>query len=91
MDIASIVGILMGISVLVLSILIAPGATFKAFIDYPSIMVVIGGALSAVLISFPLRNILGTFKVFKNVFTGIGRTTGGTGQPFCHPGDPDSR
>ena len=68
MDIASIVGMLMGISLLILSILIAPGATFKGFIDYPSIMVVVGGAISAVLISFPLRSILGTFKVFKNVF-----------------------
>jgi len=68
MDIASIVGILMGISLLILSIMIAPGATFKGFIDYPSMMVVVGGAISAVLISFPLRNILGTFKVFKNVF-----------------------
>jgi len=68
MDIASIIGLLLGASVLVIAVAIAPGASFTAFVDYPSIMVVVGGALSAVLVSFPLRSFLNTVRVAKNVF-----------------------
>ncbi len=68
MDIASVVGLLLGISLLVIAILIAPGASFGAFIDYPSIMVVVGGSISAALICFPLKNFLSLFGVSKNVF-----------------------
>jgi chemotaxis protein MotA len=68
MDIASFIGILMGVALLVISIAIQPGAPFDAFIDYPSIMVVIGGASAAVLISFPLKNVFNVFGVIKNVF-----------------------
>jgi chemotaxis protein MotA len=68
MDIASVVGTLGGVSVIVIAIAIAPGASFKAFIDYPSIMVVLGGATASVIISFPLKQFLNTFRVAKNVF-----------------------
>ncbi len=68
MDIASVVGLLLGISLLVISILISPGASFGAFIDYPSVMVVIGGSIAAVLICFPLKSFLNLGRVVKNVF-----------------------
>ena len=68
MDIASVVGLLLGISLLVIAVMIAPGASFGAFIDYPSIMVVIGGSIAAVLICFPLKSFLNTARVAKNVF-----------------------
>jgi len=68
MDIASTVGMVMGVSVLVMAIMIAPGASFGAFIDYPSLMVVGGGAVAAVLICFPLKSFLNTARVAKNVF-----------------------
>jgi len=68
MDIASIIGLLLGASLLVIAIAIAPGSSFAAFIDYPSMMVVIGGSISAVLICFPLKSFLGVAKVSKNVF-----------------------
>jgi len=68
MDISSLVGLLGGISVMVIAIAIAPGASFKAFIDYPSIMVVLGGATAAALISFPLKQFLNTFRVAKHIF-----------------------
>jgi chemotaxis protein MotA len=67
MDIATVVGLLMGIALILIAIAIAPGASFGAFIDYPSIMVVVGGALSAGLICFPLKRVFGTFGVLKNV------------------------
>ena len=68
MDIASIVGILVGGSLLAIAIAIAPGASFSAFLDYPSMMVVVGGSVAAVLICFPLRSFLNTARVAKNVF-----------------------
>jgi chemotaxis protein MotA len=68
MDIASVIGILLGVSLLVIAIMIAPGSSFAAFIDYPSMMVVVGGALAAALICFPLKSFLNTIRVAKNVF-----------------------
>ncbi len=68
MDIATVVGILVGCSLMVITIAIAPGASFSAFIDYPSLMVVVGGSIAAVLICFPLKSFLGLAKVLKNVF-----------------------
>ena len=66
MDIASIIGMLLGGGLLLVSIVLK--SPLGAFVDVPSMLVVIGGAASAVMISFPLRNILGTFGVVKNVF-----------------------
>ena len=68
MDIASVVGVLLAFALLVIAIAIAPGASFAAFIDYPSIMVVCGGAMAAVLICFPLKDVLAAARVVKNVF-----------------------
>ena len=68
MDTASGVGLALGATVLVVAILIAPGASFGGFIDYPSMMVVVGGSVAAALICFPLKNFLGMGLVFKNVF-----------------------
>ncbi len=68
MDIATVVGFLGAIALLVITIAIAPGASFGAFIDYPSIMVVLGGASAAVLMCFPLKDVLAAARVAKNVF-----------------------
>jgi chemotaxis protein MotA len=68
MDIATVVGLLLGFSLLVISIAISPGASFGAFIDYPSLMVVGGGSIGAVLVCFPLRSVLNLGNVFKHVF-----------------------
>lgn len=68
MDIASVIGVIAGIVLITGAIAIAPGASFSAFIDYPAIAVVLGGATAAVLVSMPLRDVLKTFVVLKNVF-----------------------
>ncbi len=68
MDIASIIGLLLGCALLILAVAIAPGASFGAFIDYPSIMVVIGGSVASILICFPLKSVMNTARVIKNVF-----------------------
>lgn len=66
MDIASIIGLLLGISLLTISIVLK--SPIGAFIDYPSVLVVLGGSVSAVLVCFPLKNILNTARVTKNIF-----------------------
>ncbi|MGB9689991.1 motility protein A [Thermogutta sp.] len=68
MDIASVIGILGGFLLIVVSIAIAPGASAKAFIDYPSIVMVVGGAIAALLTSMPLRDVLKIGGVVKKVF-----------------------
>ncbi|MCS7236818.1 MAG: motility protein A [Thermoguttaceae bacterium] len=68
MDIASLLGILLGFGFIVASILVSPGASIGGFIDYPSVMIVLGGATASVLLCFPLRTVLGAAQVFKVIF-----------------------
>ncbi len=67
MDIATVVGVLLGSSLLVMTILISDGASFGAFYNLPSMLVVIGGAIAAVLICFPLKTVFGVISVTKKV------------------------
>jgi len=66
MDIATIIGLLLGSCLILISIVIKSPLT--AFFDTASIFVVFGGSLSAVLICFPLRSFLNTLRVSKHVF-----------------------
>lgn len=62
MDIATIIGLVLAVALLVGSIVIG-GGSFGSFLDAPSVMVVVGGAIAAVMISFPLAKVLGVFGV----------------------------
>ena len=62
MDIATIIGLIAALGLIVASILVG-GGSFSSFFDIPSLLVVIGGAIAAALISFPLKSFLGVFKV----------------------------
>ena len=70
MDIASLIGFVLAIGLILAAILMAEGSQLSAFVDYPSLMVVVGGAFSAGLICFPLASILKmptlVMKVFLN-------------------------
>ena len=67
MDIATVVGVVLAVS-LILGSIILGGGSFIAFMDAPSLMVVIGGAIAAAMISFPMKNFLGVFGVTMKVF-----------------------
>ncbi len=67
MDIATIVGIIAAFGMLAYAI-VAAGASFGAFYDLPSALVVIGGSMGALLMSFPLKVFLGTGNVVKVAF-----------------------
>lgn len=68
MDIATAAGVFIAIALILASIVIG-GGSFIAFIDAPSLMVVVGGAIAATLISYPLPNFLSVFGVsLKTLF-----------------------
>jgi chemotaxis protein MotA len=50
----------------IVSILIGGDGTW--FINYPSVMIVMGGTMGATLLSYPLKEVLSVFGVAKNVF-----------------------
>ena len=68
MDIGTILGLVGGIGVLLLSLSMSQGGGIQAFIDYPSMMVVIGGSTAAVLLSSPVPDFLNLFRVVKTLF-----------------------
>jgi chemotaxis protein MotA len=67
MDIASLVGLLLAVGLIIGSI-VTGSAPFTAFLDLPSVLVVIGGAFGASFICFPLKSILTLPVVAKKVF-----------------------
>jgi chemotaxis protein MotA len=65
MDIATLIGIAAGFFLITTAI----GTTqIVTFIDAPSMMIVVGGTFAAVLVNFPLRDVLSTFNVAKKAF-----------------------
>ncbi len=68
MDLATLIGLIIGVALIFLSIFTAEGANLAGFFSLSSILVVIGGAASAVLISFPMKAVLGGFRVLKVLF-----------------------
>jgi chemotaxis protein MotA len=63
MDIATIIGLITGVSLVLWAI--TSKSSLGPFIDPGSVAIVIGGAIAAVLISFPLKNALGVMGVLK--------------------------
>ena len=68
MDVASIIGIAVGVACIVISIVITPGARLGMFVDYPSMFIVGGGTLAAMLVSFPFRDLAALGRVLKAAF-----------------------
>jgi len=66
MDLATIVGIVGAFGLVIIATASGGGLTW--FWDVPSILIVFGGVFGAVLINYPLADVLGVFKVAKNAF-----------------------
>ena len=67
MDIATIVGLVLGVGLILASIAMGGGG-LGPFINIPSLMITVGGAFSALLINFPMGSILGVFAVVMKCF-----------------------
>lgn len=65
MDISTILGILIGFGFV--GSAMALGGGFLWFVNIPSIMIVLGGTIGAVLINYPMADVVGMITVAKNV------------------------
>lgn len=66
MDIATIIGIVSAFGLVLLAI--ATGGGLALFISPSALMIVVGGTLGATMINYPLREVMGSFSVARNVF-----------------------
>ncbi len=66
MDISTLIGLLLGVAVMVFGVF--SGGKLGWFVNYPSVAIVIGGAVAATFICFPLHSVLSMMKVVKNAF-----------------------
>jgi chemotaxis protein MotA len=65
MDIATIIGLILAN---LLTLLGMGFGNLNAFIDIPSVQIVLGGTLASVLTAFPLKKVMATVAVVKNAF-----------------------
>lgn len=68
MDLASIIGILFGWGCVFISILLTPGASVGLFVDYPSMFIVGGGTLAALMMNFSFRDLALLGRVLRAAF-----------------------
>ena len=66
MDLASIIGLVAGLIFLLMGVL--SGGSLILFINIPSVLIVLGGSISATFINYPLGEMIGAFKVAKKAF-----------------------
>ena len=67
MDIASLLGIVLGLVMVVFGI-ISNGASIGSYIDVPSVIITIGGSVTGVLGAFKLKDFIGGFKSITLAF-----------------------
>ena len=68
MDISTIIGLVSGIVFVLVSIVLGEGNALR-FIDYPSILIVFGGIISALFVSYPIPKLLEGLKTVKHAFS----------------------
>jgi chemotaxis protein MotA len=66
MDLGTLLGIVSGFGLVIIAMSLGGG--LGTFINAPSIMIVCGGTMGAVLINYPISDVLGVIKVAKNAF-----------------------
>ena len=66
MDVTTFIGIILAGSLVLSSILMGGSGTW--FLNYPSMMIVIGGTIGATLLNYPLHQVMKVFGIVKNAF-----------------------
>jgi chemotaxis protein MotA len=66
MDIATLAGIIAGISFIIAGIQMS--GDLSSYYDAPAIMITLGGTFAATLVSYPFKRVLEVFKIAKNLF-----------------------
>lgn len=67
MDLATIVGIIVGLTFVVIGII--QDGDIITFVNFASIMIVIGGTVAATFVAYPLYTVIDSLKVVKKAFT----------------------
>lgn len=67
MDLATLIGLISGIGVMIGAIVL--GGSAGMFVNPPSLIIVVGGTFAAVMMKFSLGQFIGAVKVAVNVFT----------------------
>src|SRR5687768_2908011 len=76
MDIATLVGIFVGMGLVVAAILMGEGvAGFKPFLNHEAFLIVMGGTFCALLVNYPIGQVFGIMKVLKKVLASAGEDT----------------
>ncbi|GAB4553709.1 MAG: MotA/TolQ/ExbB proton channel family protein [Phycisphaerales bacterium] len=68
MDLNTIIGVVLGFALIGMAILL--GGSPAAYIDIPSVLIVVGGSIAAVLTAFPMAKVLQLPAVFKKTIQG---------------------
>lgn len=66
MDISSVIGVVSGMGFVLGTILL--GGSIMMFVNIPSVLIVVGGTIAAIMIAYPLSDVIGMFKVAIKVF-----------------------
>jgi chemotaxis protein MotA len=64
MDLATIIGILVAFGLVIAAL----GGDAFLFWDFPSVLIVVGGTIGGVLVTYPLQNVLGVAGIIKKTF-----------------------
>ena len=68
-DLGTLIGLLAGITIIVIGILQSGGKLFW-FFSFNSILIVVGGTFAATMVNLPLKAVKNIFNILKNVFKG---------------------
>ncbi|HEX9745100.1 MAG TPA: motility protein A [bacterium] len=66
MDLATVLGFVIGTGLILYGM--SSGGSLALFVNVPSLAIVIGGGLSAVMVCFPMSQVISTIKVLKTAF-----------------------
>jgi chemotaxis protein MotA len=66
LDLGTLIGIVSGFGLIIVSILL--GGSLGAFIDIPSVMIVVGGTIAATLVAYPLPKVKEIIKLTQKAF-----------------------
>jgi len=75
-DFGTLIGLLMGIAIIFLGIITGGGELYW-FFNLNSLLIVIGGTFAATMVNLPLKAVVNTFNILKNVFKGEDYDYGG--------------
>lgn len=65
MELSTVLGLVIGIAAILISIILGEGR-IPLFIDFPSIFIVFGGVIAAMLVAYPIPKLMGGLKSFSH-------------------------